>query len=283
MYLYCYRKRPNFGDDLNGYLWPRFIDVALTAEPSSDEVFVGIGTLLNERLPKARILHIVGSGLGYGQVTADKMLNWEVHFVRGPLTAKALSLDNDLAISDPAILLNRTEDLGRKKKFKCSFMPHHGIDSERYRNLCESVGLQYISPEAPCEVVITQILESEKLICSAMHGAIVAEAFRVPWLAVQTDHQILVSKWHDWAASLELDIEFTQLPAIYPQPEPTLKGGVIAWVKASLVQWQLQRLANSRKFQLGSDRILESRLKKMEERVRYFNAKYKNGIRQIAV
>jgi len=277
MYLYCYRKRPNFGDALNQWLWPKFLDVKLDDCPSLDEVFVGIGTILNERLPDAKKLHIMGSGLGYGQVTADKMLNWEVYFVRGPLTAKALSLDNDSAISDPAILLNRTEDLGRKKKFKCSFMPHHGIDSERYRNLCESVGLQYISPEAPCDVVISQILESEKLICSAMHGAIVAEAFRVPWLAVQTDHQILFSKWHDWAASLEMDIEFTQLPAIYPKPQPTLKGGVIAWVKASVVQWQLQRLANSRKFQLGSDRILEDRLKKMENRLEDFNDRYKDG------
>lgn len=274
MYLYCYRKRPNFGDVLNDVIWEKFLDVDFEREPGSDEVFVGIGTLLNEKLPQARRLHIFGSGYGYGIVTPEQMRNWEVHCVRGPLTAKALSLDPKLAISDPAILLHRTEDLGRRKDIDVSFMPHHAIDSDRLRLICEDVGIHYISPEAPYPQVIDELLRSRKLICSAMHGAIVAEAFRVPWLPVLTHDQILESKWHDWAASLEMSLEFVRLPTIYPRVDPSIKGRVVGALKGAVCRRKLKSLASSTKFRLGSESILEDRLRKLEVRLGEFNARF---------
>lgn len=273
MYLYCYRRRPNFGDALNDVLWQRFIDVRLDREPGSDEVFVGIGTLLNQHLPAARRLHIFGSGLGYGRVAPEGMRNWEVHFVRGPLTANALSLDPGLAISDPAILLNRIMDPGVKKDIACSFMPHHSFDSPRFRAVCEEAGINYISPELPCEEVLAQLLRSEKLICSAMHGAIAAEALRIPWLPV-THEGILESKWHDWAASLELNVEFVRLPAIYPEVSASLKGRLVGHAKRVICQRQLVCLAKAGRFRLGSDRVLEDRLRRIEDRIASFNARF---------
>ncbi len=274
MYLYCYRKRPNFGDALNDVLWSKYLAVPFEKGPGSDEVFVGIGTLLNEKLPTAKRLHIFGSGLGYGNVTPEQMRNWEVHFVRGPLTAKALSLDPSLAISDPAILLHRTEDLNKPKTFHCSFMPHHAIDSARFRAVCEDVGINYISPEAPCDEVIDQLARSEKLICSAMHGAIAAEALRVPWLPVLTHDQILESKWHDWSESLEMSLEFSKLPTIYPEINPTLKGKLTGIVKESLCKRQLAALSRSQRFRLGSQSVLLDRIFKIERKLEAFNARY---------
>lgn len=272
MYLYCYRKRPNFGDALNDYLWPRFVDVDLEAHPGSEDVFVGIGTILNERLPPARILHIVGSGFGYGWVSTSAMTNWRVHFVRGPRTAKALSLNPETAIADPAILVHRTEDLNRPKDIRCAFMPHHGIHSERLRKLCEEAGVHYLSPEDPCEVVLDEIGRSEKLICSAMHGAIVAEAMRVPWFPVITHHQILLSKWEDWAASMETELELGRLPTIWHEPGTSIKGWAAASVKERWFCRSLEKLSRSRKFRLGPESVLENRLARIEERIEIFNA-----------
>jgi succinoglycan biosynthesis protein ExoV len=274
MYLYCYRRRPNFGDALNDVLWSKFIDVRLEKEAGSDEVFVGIGTLLNEHLPVAKRLHIFGTGLGYGSVAPESMRNWEVHFVRGPLTAKSLSLDPGLAISDPAILIHRTEDLNRAKDIRCSFMPHHSLDSPRFRELCQEIDINYISPELPCDQVMDQLLRSEKLICSAMHGAIAAEALRIPWLPVVTHDAILESKWHDWAGSLEISVEFVRLPTIYQKVEASLKGRVVGCVKKMACKRQLKSLARSGKFQLGSQRILEDRLRWIEEKIADFNARF---------
>lgn len=274
MYLYCYRRRPNFGDALNDVLWQKFIDVRLETEPTSGDVFVGIGTLLNEHLPVAKRLHIFGSGLGYGKVSPESMRSWEVHFVRGPLTAKSLSLDPGLAISDPAILLHRTENLDRAKDIQCSFMPHHSLDSQRFKDLCEEIGINYISPELPCDEVVDQLLRSDKLICSAMHGAIAAEALRIPWLPVVTHGAILESKWHDWAGSLEMSVEFVRLPTIYQKVDVSLKGRIVGSVKKMLCKRQLASLARSGKFQLGSQKVLEDRLQKIEEKIANFNARF---------
>ena len=272
MYLYFYRKRPNFGDALNNYLWAKWIEVSFESEIGSDEVFVGIGTILNERLPSARVLHIFGSGLGYGTVTQQAMKNWRIHFVRGPLTARALGLDLALSISDPAILLHRTENLNRRKDVSCAFMPHHSIRSQCIQRLCEEAGVHYIDPVAPYEFVIDEILRSERLICSAMHGAIAAEALRVPWLPVVTHFKILRSKWDDWAASMEAVMNFKELPTIWPEPSTSLKGRIVASSKAWAFRRSLANLARSKKFQLGSERILNNRLQRIEDCMATFNA-----------
>nr|WP_018876678.1 polysaccharide pyruvyl transferase family protein [Thioalkalivibrio sp. ALE31] len=275
MYLYRYRKRPNFGDELNDYLWPRFIQAPMEIEPGSDDVLVGIGTLLNERLPALGRLHILGTGYGYGRLpTPDAMRRAKVHFVRGPLTAKALGINPALAISDPGILLHRTEDIDRKKDIDCAFMPHHSMHSDRMTSLCEKAGVHFVDPEAPCETVIDQIGRSRRLICSAMHGAITAEALRVPWMPVITNHEILENKWHDWAMSMQTDIHFRKLPTIWGHTQPSLRGRLASRLKASAFSRMLARMATSAHFQLGPDAILEERLRHIEEKLEAFNSHY---------
>ena len=273
MYLYSYRKHPNFGDALNDYLWPRFINTPLETEPGSHEVFVGIGTLLNERLPTSGTLHIFGSGLGYGTVPAEAIARWTVHFVRGPLTAASLNLDPKLAISDPGILLHRTEDLNPKKDIDCAFMPHHALFSERMRQLCEQAGVHFIHPEAPCESVIDQIGRSRKLICSAMHGAITAEALRVPWLPVITNRQMLLSKWHDWSASIQSEIRFHKLPTIWSHARRSPHGIVLARIKAYTFARKLRKLSQKGPFQLGNERIIQDRIAQIESKIHEFNSR----------
>lgn len=272
MYLYRYRKRPNFGDELNDYLWPRFIRAPLEPEPGSADVLVGIGTLLNERLPDHGTLHILGTGYGYGAPpTPHAMSRSQIHFVRGPLTAKTLGIDPALAISDPGILLNRTEDLNRKKDIDCAFMPHHGLCHERMKVLSEIAGVHFIHPEAPCESVLDQIGRSRKLICSAMHGAIAAEALRVPWLPVITSPEIVPEKWQDWAASLEIEVSFRKLPTIWSPPEPSIKGRLAARIKAAVFPRRLAALAHSQRFHLGADHLLTDRVARMEDTLEAFN------------
>lgn len=274
MHLYYYKYKPNFGDALNQFIWPKLIKVDLSQGVDCGEVFVGIGTLLNKTLPTARLLHIFGSGAGYGEILPYQINSWKIHFVRGPLTAKKLGVPLTLAISDPAILLHNLADTNIQKKYRCSFMPHHEIDSQRYRELCESIGINYISPLADCEGIITAISESNHLVCSAMHGAIAAEALRVPWLPVLTDSGILTSKWNDWAESLQLNIRFENLPSIWPSVRDRLDHNIISSIKEMFVKKKLLRLSCSNRFILGSDKILEDRLKKIQEKINFFNSAY---------
>lgn len=107
-----------------------------------------------------------------------------------------------------------------------------------------------------------------------MHGAITAEALRVPWMPAITSHEILESKWHDWAASMETEIQFRKLPTIWGQPQPSLRGRLAARLKASAFSRRLARMAKSTHFQLGSDAILEDRLRRIEARIQDFNSSF---------
>lgn len=93
----------NFGDDLNSWLWPRLLPGLL--DDTANSMLVGIGTILTSELPSGPKV-IVGSGVGYGSVPRLDD-SWAVHFVRGPVTARALGLPESYAITDPAHLITQ--------------------------------------------------------------------------------------------------------------------------------------------------------------------------------
>jgi len=200
-------KVGNFGDDLNPWLWQRLIPDILSMD--SQTVFVGIGTLLNEHLPEIAQKIIFGSGVGYGKVPIVDY-TWKVYFVRGQLSAKALGLKPELGITDPAILIRRFFIPSGKKNYKYSFMPHFSEEIHNgagWREICLNLDFHYIDPTAPVEQILAEISESEVLLAEAMHGAIVADALRTPWVAVKTKKGILDFKWNDWLSSINLPYE----------------------------------------------------------------------------
>jgi succinoglycan biosynthesis protein ExoV len=273
MYLYCYRRAPNFGDALNFWLWERYFGKQLSEDPLDDEYFVGIGTLLNKRLPGDRILHIFGSGAGYGDTPPYNKDFWRVHFVRGPRTADALGLSREMAITDPAALLHHHVDLNRRKTHGVSFMPHHSIESARLREAVESAGVHYISPMLNCDFIIEEIIQSDKLICSAMHGAIVADALRVPWLPVITHSEIFEFKWHDWVESLELPLRFERLSPLYPRRGEGLIGTTRSMLKEKVFSHELSRL-KKKLFFLSEEAVLKSKLGMIEDKIDSFKRQY---------
>ena len=64
--------------------------------------------------------------------------------------------------------------------------------------------MPYIDPTHSLIKVLTEICETEILFTEAMHGAIVADAFRIPWVAIKTHSRILEFKWNDWLSTLDI-------------------------------------------------------------------------------
>lgn len=208
MRLYYYKDRVgNFGDDLNPWLWSRLIPEIIDQDEHT--LFVGIGTILNDDIPDAEQKVVFGSGVGLGGVPRLDD-SWHIYCVRGPLTASALGLPEEKAITDPAALL-RTVDLpAAVHHAPVSFIPHlesqlrariRGIDLEA---ACEGLGIHYIDPQASVNEVLAEIQGSEVVLAEAMHGAIVADALRVPWIPIQLYDHILDFKWKDWCRSVQL-------------------------------------------------------------------------------
>lgn len=217
MKLYYYRSaQPNFGDELNVWLWPRIFpgafdqtivqsdERALGALGARDTIFVAIGTILDGRLPAAPRKIVFGSGTGY-RPPCQLDETWDVRFVRGPLTASVYGLDEGRAITDPALMAVHHFDYRLPKRHAVAFMPHisnvgHGWDfAARY------AGMTFIDPRGDPEAVMTMIAETRLLLTEAMHGAILADAFRTPWIPIKTSPGILDFKWQDWCASISVD------------------------------------------------------------------------------
>lgn len=223
MKMYYFRgPQPNFGDELNEWMWPRLLPDFFDAR--DDQIFLGIGSILFDFHPPAARKIVFGAGYG-GYTPAPKIDDtWDLYFVRGPITARALGVDERLGVGDAAILLRSCVGLQRTKRFKASFMPHwESVEDGNWRVACAEAGLHFIDPCEPVDRVLDDILSSELVVTEAMHGAIVSDALRVPWVPaqpIQTQHR---GKWQDWAGALEIDLQ--------PQPLPPSNGleAVFAW------------------------------------------------------
>jgi hypothetical protein len=68
---------------------------------------------------------------------------------------------------------------------------------------CDDAGIHVIDPRLTVEQVMTQISHSGLLLTEALHGAVCANAIRVPWVSICASHAHDF-KWYDWCASLDM-------------------------------------------------------------------------------
>lgn len=220
MKLYYYKdEHGNFGDDLNPWFWDHYLGDVLDDDANKD-IVVGIGTLINHRVPTTPVKHVMGSGVGYGAMPAGDIGKWHFHFVRGPLSCEKLGLDKDRYVTDPAVLIPTLLPLEEaSKRYPVAFMPH--CDSDRlgdWQRICEQAGVHYISPRNHYTEVFKAIRQTEFLITEAMHGAILADAYRTPWLGVKCYPHFSDFKWSDWMQSMQISADIVSLPPHYTGP-----------------------------------------------------------------
>jgi succinoglycan biosynthesis protein ExoV len=211
-----YFKAPfgNFGDDLNPWLWNRVAPDLLDADAST--LFVGIGTLLNDQLPSARHTVVFGTGAGYGTRPPALNASWSIYCVRGPLTAAILRLPEELAITDSAALVATLGILPLSGGRTPAFMPHHvSVPCADWKAICAAISLRYIDPQWEVDRVIAELRATSLLITEAMHGAILADALRIPWVPTVCGEQVLALKWTDWCRSLNLTYRPWPLPLLW--------------------------------------------------------------------
>ncbi|WAC13227.1 polysaccharide pyruvyl transferase family protein [Dyadobacter pollutisoli] len=221
-YVYYKTKNGNFGDDLNGWLWPKLFLTENTDE--NDSYFLGIGSILNKNIGLIRNLDsekkkiVFGSGvrpsIDYDELKIDS--KWDIRYLRGPLSSYHLG-NQYKYITDAAYAIrhipNFDEFLNLPKKYEVSLMPY--FQSESYfdwKALCHKLGYNYISSHCTddgVEYTLREIAASKLLITEAMHGAILADIFRVPWhrFSFSAGHHegkhVSDFKWNDWLYSIQ--------------------------------------------------------------------------------
>lgn len=302
MKLFYYQRSDeitNFGDRLNPWLWQQLLPGVFDEDETT--AFVGIGTLLNnllpQRLPKARKIAVFSSGFGYatGSTVIDDA--WKIYCLRGPLSAQKLGVPAKLAVVDGAILVRRL--CGPKDKaYRFAYMPHihHALYGEAVWDLiCEQIGFKYIAPYWPIEQVLSAISQTEILLAEAMHGAIVADALRIPWIPIRTSARVLTFKWQDWCSSVDVQYQpryVTPLFSSYPRIARVLAARHwLNWLKQDklrslvhiggdeqkLMATQLAWIAKNARPNLSDDHRIEQLTIELEARLNNFRTDVATG------
>lgn len=213
-----YKPNPdimNWGDDLNIYLLERLTGkkvIALAAMLFPHKNYCCIGTLIPTFVNNKSV--IWGSGGGYFNTPIRKVNRpANVLAVRGPLTRKFL-LNNGIecpnVFGDPALLLPlfyKPKAFG--KKYKLSLIPHHRDidDINDLERLCKkyfpSAHIINVARYGEWTDVIDEIVNSEIVLSSSLHGLIVSDAYGVPNMFVEyLFHHAVTDKYEDYCASV---------------------------------------------------------------------------------
>ncbi len=216
MQLYSWQgEAPNFGDELNHLLWPALLPGFFDDDTS--KIVLGIGSVLDCR--HSRIVTKIVLGAGYGGYQKPPRLDrsWIIHWVRGPRTAVILGLPKILGLGDPAMLLPCVPGLFEiidARSRSIGFMPHfESLARGAWEAVASMADMTLIDPRWPPKQVLAAIAGCSLLLSEAMHGVIVADALRVPWIALRPQARAHRPKWLDWVGALDLDLSFRPLPA----------------------------------------------------------------------
>tara|TARA_R110000868_G_scaffold372687_1_gene636499 strand:+ start:3962 stop:4921 length:960 start_codon:yes stop_codon:yes gene_type:complete len=300
-------EHPNFGDDLNHFLW-QFVMPEVVADPEDGGLLIGVGTVLSNKLPIGKPRVVMGSGVGYSAVPQDLSgPGWAIYAVRGPLTAKLLNLPVGRAVVDPAVLLPTMPNWSGHKHGDAILVPHWitAQDSD-WSWASEKCGLKYVDPRQDPKVVINAIAGARLVVAESMHAAIIADAFRVPWIPIIGLHRAIF-KWTDWTSSLSMDYQPHKIGLwahiqhkLSPNPQFTGGGGSVAVpsdvatklnlaasargvigkvpsiIRRQLIIRDLSRVQNQPS-QLSSDLTLRGRQKLLLERIAQLRSDFAAG------
>ncbi|MEQ8755231.1 MAG: polysaccharide pyruvyl transferase family protein [Coleofasciculus sp. G1-WW12-02] len=287
MKLY-YHKLPNtmknFGDNLNPWLWNQLLHGILDEDPTT--AFIGIGSLINDNLPlrtkKARKRVVFGTGVGYGKGIPKIDSFYKIYCLRGLLSARVLGVSEKLAITDPAVLIRKVFHAKNSKLHRFAYMPHHQLAGKGWELVCRELGFSYIDPGGSVDNVLSCLARTEILLTEAMHGAIVADALRIPWIPIITSPTILPFKWQDWCSSIGLEYRPVYLDRLH---HPRNRKDILLpvrvtrnWLRQKTSAAQLLKAAKNSSPLLSEDTCIERLATQLDERLEQFKADVFSGL-----
>lgn len=237
-------SRRNFGDTLWEILIELF-DMSLLPPGSKarDNLYFLIGSVLSEGWIEAVTgalrsaeSKVVFWGCGWrGEPVSQRLLaRADIASVRGPRTARGLALDPALALGDTGFLLPLLRPRIAPISPQGVLAVPHFLDPRHDELLAAPhlVGASAaVSPivqsKAETEAVIRMISQAEFVLAGAMHSAVVAAAYDVPFAFLDNRFIDCPEKWHDLAESMGLQARFvTDIEggrAAYAEQQPTLR------------------------------------------------------------
>jgi len=190
----------NFGDELGAEILRKLgYNVEEVEYEEADVLPIGT-TLFSNRKLKADC-RVWGAGAWDYTFINDRIP--QILAVRGRLTEKALQLPATTIKGDTGLLASRFWRKS-KKSHKLGVVKHY-MDTNQY---------QFADTEIwttnPVDQVIAEITACEMIATSSLHGAVIAEAFGIPWVRLVADATEHDFKWLDFISALDRPIKQIQ-------------------------------------------------------------------------
>ncbi|PIE23462.1 MAG: hypothetical protein CSA62_07540 [Planctomycetota bacterium] len=266
----------NVGDDLNAILWPNFIGDCLDGD--SQWWVSGIGTILDS-IPAQQPAVILGSGYRHGQGLVDTS-RWVIYFVRGRKTAEALGLDHNKAITDPALLTPDLVPRARKSYGQVALVPHvttSVIMGTSLKRSCEYSGIRYVDPRLAPSEFVAELTACDWVLSEAMHGAILADSYGIPWVPLVSGKHIDRWKWADWAETMHLDLAFRRIRSLAASRRRFLGEKLGDSLGVYLMAAQLKYLLRTAKPRCSCEKLRAVRREQLLEAIQRFMSDWRRG------
>lgn len=269
--LYYHSPNGNVGDDFNAWIFPKILPGLIIAD--SDTLLAGIGTILDNRIPKDKDVIIFGSGVRPGFSRPLITDRTHVRFVRGPLSAAECE-NHPRYIADPGILAarywqpNSDADLIGVIPY---FQSMHRLNWKRMAACIPNSTI--IDSRQGVDAFFSALCKCRLILTESLHGAIFADAIGIPWqrfcaLAPALEsHAVSGFKWNDWSKSVEL-------PETSIEPNDStlsldILGSKFRRIKNELALGRRLRLASRSTFYLSSESLRMSRLSELDEQIEW--------------
>ncbi|MGB3298916.1 MAG: polysaccharide pyruvyl transferase family protein [Phormidesmis sp.] len=249
-----YYTGQNFGDALNPLIFEHFLN-ANVLNSSSDVELLGIGTIFGIKQSALKKV-VFSSGVSdnesiYGPIPhIDE--RYDIRAVRGPLTAQALNLPPECAVTDGAALIKTVFPRSVESvPGRVGFIPHHKSLGfyDSWPAIADKAGLVFLDVRKDPEVFIQELWKCESVVTEAMHGAIVADTYGIPWIPIKLYSHISEFKWMDWASSVQVEMMFRTSKSRLHSPDffanLMVQRGLPLFISKSLapalLRWRIQK------------------------------------------
>ncbi len=202
---YYWVGRPNFGDLLTPLLISHYTDITVSWAPIQTAELVGVGSVI-EHIPNGWDGRIVGAGKLHEE-SLFPVGRTRILALRGPLTAKGLR--GDFALGDLGLLANELVRV-ETKRHALGIVPHWSDGELALREEFVRYKPLVIDPRGDPLDVIAEIGACEKIVCSSLHGMILADAFGIPRrfeYAARLDSEGGTFKFRDYSESIRTPFE----------------------------------------------------------------------------
>lgn len=213
----CGYRHGNFGDELVPLILEQVFHLDpvhyLPAAEMVEADLISIGSILGE-IPHKFAGHVWGTGCMFHHGMID-LPTAKFHAVRGHLTRRRIPTTDKIALGDPGLLVDTVMKGYRdRKSHTLSFIPHYADfnDVDLTKWLRKNPFVHVIDPCQPAYDVLREIMASEKVLSSCLHGLIASDSLGVPNLWVRLGDRLAgdVFKFRDYYS---LYLETDPIPA----------------------------------------------------------------------